>query len=74
MIKYRIDIIVRLILAIAIVGLLMLPSAVLYTLPEHRALRIVLIMLFTLLFSSALAVFTKAYVTPPAYPENSVPG
>lgn len=58
--KYHIDVIVRLILTITTVSLLMLPSAVLYILPEHRALKIVLILLFTLLFSSALTVFTKA--------------
>lgn len=58
----RIDVIVRLILTITTVSLLMLPSAVLYLLPEHQALKIILIMLFTLLFSSALTIFTKAYV------------
>lgn len=65
--RYHIDVIVRFILTITTVSLLMLPSAVLYILPEHRALKIVLVLLFTLLFSSALAVFTKAYVTPIPY-------
>ncbi len=61
--KYHIDVIVPLILTVTTVSVLMLPSAVLYILSEHRALKIVLMMLFTLLFSSALTVFTKAYVT-----------
>ena len=58
--KHRTDIVVRLILTLTTVGLLVGPSAVLFVVPEHHTLKIVLIMLFTLLFSAAVSVFTKA--------------
>ncbi|KAK0513549.1 hypothetical protein JMJ35_003913 [Cladonia borealis] len=58
--KYRMDVLVRLILTLTTVGLLVGPSAILFFVPDHRTLKIVLIMLFTLLFSAAVSVFTKA--------------
>ncbi|KAL8707662.1 MAG: hypothetical protein Q9220_007324 [cf. Caloplaca sp. 1 TL-2023] len=57
---YRVDILARLILTIVSVVLLMAPTALLFLVPEHDILRIMLIMIFTLLFSAALSVFTKA--------------
>ncbi|MCJ1349443.1 hypothetical protein MMC31_007683, partial [Peltigera leucophlebia] len=58
--RYRIDILVRLILTIITVVLLVVPTAVLYEVSGHAALKIGLIMLFTLLFSMALGILTKA--------------
>ncbi|KAI4213230.1 MAG: hypothetical protein LQ351_004176 [Letrouitia transgressa] len=58
--KYRIDILARLILTIVSVVLLMAPTAVLFLTNGHGILKILIIMLFTLLFSAALSVFTKA--------------
>ena len=58
--KYRMDVLVRLILTLTTVGLLVGPSAILFVVPGHRTLKIILIMLFTLLFSAAVSVFTKA--------------
>ncbi|KAL8696950.1 MAG: hypothetical protein Q9224_002532 [Gallowayella concinna] len=58
--KKRVDILARLILTIVSVVLLMAPTAVLFLVKEHAVLKIMLIMIFTLLFSAALSVFTKA--------------
>lgn len=58
--KHRTDIVVRLILTLTTVGLLIGPSTVLFVVPGHHILKIVLIMLFTLLFSAAVSIFTKA--------------
>ncbi|KAL9040211.1 MAG: hypothetical protein Q9214_004579 [Letrouitia sp. 1 TL-2023] len=58
--KYRIDVLARLILTIVSVVLLMAPTAVLFLMDGHGILKILIIMLFTLLFSAALSVFTKA--------------
>lgn len=58
--KHRTDIVVRLILTLTTVGLLVGPSTVLFIVPGHPTLKIVLIMVFTLLFSAAVSVFTKA--------------
>ncbi|KAL8729573.1 MAG: hypothetical protein Q9166_004653 [cf. Caloplaca sp. 2 TL-2023] len=58
--KYRVDVLARLILTIVAVVLLMVPTAVLFLVKEHGVLKIMLIMIFTLLFSAALSVFTKA--------------
>lgn len=58
--KYRIDMIVRLVLTLTTVGLLIGPSAVLYTVSGHGPLKIMIIMVFTLLFSVAVSLFTKA--------------
>ncbi|MCJ1458454.1 hypothetical protein MMC28_008827 [Mycoblastus sanguinarius] len=58
--KHRIDVLVRLILTMMTVGLLVGPSAVLFLVSGHSALKIGLIMIFTLLFSLALGVGTKA--------------
>ncbi|KAL9036259.1 MAG: hypothetical protein Q9180_004403 [Flavoplaca navasiana] len=60
--KYRVDTLVRLILAIVAVILLMVPTAVLYLVQEQGILKIVLIMIFTVLFSASLSVFTKAKI------------
>lgn len=58
--KYRIDTLVRLILTTITVLLLVVPTAVLYKVSGHSALKIALIVFFTLLFSIALGVLTKA--------------
>ena len=58
--KYRIDVVVRLTLTVIAVVLLMAPTTVLFLMPGHGILKIILIMLFTLLFSAAMSVFTKA--------------
>lgn len=58
--KHRTDIVVRLILTLTTVGLLVGPSTVLFIVPGHPTLKIVLIMVFTLLFSAAVSIFTKA--------------
>lgn len=58
----RVEGIVLLILTVFIVGLTMLPTAVLFVLPSHGMVKIVLVILFTLLFCVALSIFTKAYV------------
>lgn len=58
--KYHVETVVRLILTSTIVALLMLPSGVLYVLPGHRVLKFALVVVFTLLFSSTLTIFTKA--------------
>ena len=38
----------------------MAPSAVLFLMDGHGILKVLIIMIFTLLFSAALSVFTKA--------------
>ncbi|KAF6240808.1 hypothetical protein HO173_001481 [Letharia columbiana] len=58
--RRRIDIVVRLVLVLTTVGLLVGPSAVLYFVNGQSALKICLIMVFTLLFAAALSVCTKA--------------
>ena len=58
--KRRIDMVVRLVLVTITVGLLVGPSAVLYFVAGQSALKICLIMIFTLLFALALSVCTKA--------------
>ncbi|KAL9637342.1 MAG: hypothetical protein Q9204_001920 [Flavoplaca sp. TL-2023a] len=60
--KYRVDTLVRLILALVAVILLMVPTAVLYLVQDQGILKIVLIMMFTVLFSTSLSVFTKAKI------------
>ena len=50
----------RLTLTVIAVVLLMAPTTVLFIVPGHGALKIVLILLFTLLFSAAMSIFTKA--------------
>lgn len=58
--KKRVDLLVRLILTIFTVALLMAPTAVLFLVPEHAVVKLVVIVVFTMLFSAALGVFTKA--------------
>lgn len=58
--KRRIDIVVRLVLVLTTVALLVGPSAVLYFVTGQNAMKICLIMVFTLLFAAALSVCTKA--------------
>ena len=58
--KYRIDILVRLTLTIITVLLLTAPTALLFLVTGHNHLKIALIVIFTLLFSASLGVFTKA--------------
>ncbi|KAL8711527.1 MAG: hypothetical protein Q9225_007101 [Loekoesia sp. 1 TL-2023] len=56
----RVDLLVRLILTIVTVMLLMAPTAVLFLVPEHAVVKLMVIVVFTFLFSAALGVFTKA--------------
>jgi len=58
--KRRIDTFVRLIISMLAVALLIAPTVVLFQAEESNALRIIVILLFTLAFSVALSVFTKA--------------
>lgn len=58
--KRRIDFLVRVVLALVTVILLLVPTALLFLVLESNQLRIVTILLFTMLFSVALMVFTKA--------------
>lgn len=58
--KYRIDVLVRLTLTLITVFLLAAPTALLYLVTGHAKLKIGLIVIFTLFFSAALGVFTKA--------------
>ena len=58
--KYRIDFLVRLTLTIISVLLLMAPTALLFLVQGHYKLKLILIMIFTLFFSVAMGVFTKA--------------
>lgn len=50
----------RLIITMLAVALLMAPVVVLFRAEESGAIKIVVILLFTLFFSVALSVFTKA--------------
>ena len=56
----RITHLVRLILVLTIVGLLVGPSAILFFVPGQSALKVCLIMVFTLLFALATTICTKA--------------
>ncbi|KAL8929051.1 MAG: hypothetical protein Q9208_001494 [Pyrenodesmia sp. 3 TL-2023] len=58
--KKRVDLLVRLVLTIVTVALLMAPTAILFLVPEHAVVKLVVIVVFTLLFSAALGIFTKA--------------
>lgn len=58
--KPRVDLLVRLVLTLITVALIVGPSAILFLWPGHNTIKIILIMLFTLLFSLALSAFTKA--------------
>ena len=58
--KRRIDILARLILTIVSTALLVAPTAVLFLVHDSNIVKIMLIMVFTLLFSMALSVMTKA--------------
>ncbi|KAL9604370.1 MAG: hypothetical protein Q9219_000558 [cf. Caloplaca sp. 3 TL-2023] len=58
--KKRVDLLVRLILTGVTVVLLMAPTAVLFLVPEHAVVKLIVIVVFTLLFSAALGLFTKA--------------
>ena len=58
--NYRIDTLVRIILSVTTVALLVGPSAILFLVPGHSTLKILLVMLFSLLFSVMLSACTKA--------------
>ena len=58
--KRRIDTFVRLIITLLAVALLMVPVVVLFADPNGTAMKIVVVLLFTLFFSIALSVFTGA--------------
>ena len=56
----RITHLVRLLLVLIIVGILVGPSAILFFVPGKGALKVCLIMIFTLIFASATTICTKA--------------
>ena len=58
--KYRIDILIRIVLTFTAVSMLLAPSAVLYVVSGHNVLKLLLIGVFTILFSVALHAFSKA--------------
>ena len=54
------DTFVRLLITILAVALLMVPVVVLFRDSEDTGIKIVVVLLFTLVFSMALSIFTKA--------------
>ncbi|KAK4994332.1 hypothetical protein LTR66_005604 [Elasticomyces elasticus] len=58
--KRRIDTLVRLLITMLAVALLMAPVVVLFRAEESDAIKIVVVLLFTVFFSVALSMFTKA--------------
>lgn len=58
--KRRIDIFVRLIITMLAVALLLVPVVLLFGTEESTAIKILVILLFTMFFCVALSVFTKA--------------
>ncbi|KAL8904970.1 MAG: hypothetical protein Q9207_002923 [Kuettlingeria erythrocarpa] len=58
--KSRVDYLVRTILTVITVILLMAPTAILFLVPERRAIRFMVVLVFTLLFSVVVTIFTKA--------------
>lgn len=58
--KRRIDFFVRLLITVLAVALLMAPVVVLFRAEESGGVKILIILLFTLFFSLALSIFTKA--------------
>ena len=58
--RHRIDILIRIVLTISAVSMLLGPSAALYLVAGHNALKLLLIGTFTVLFSAALHTCSKA--------------
>lgn len=58
--KSRIDTFVRLVITFLAVALLMAPVVVLFSAQKSGPFKIAIILIFTLFFSAALSVFTKA--------------
>lgn len=58
--KHRIDVLIRILLTITAVSMLLAPSAVLYVVSGHNVLKLLLIGVFTVLFSAAMHAFSKA--------------
>lgn len=58
--KSRIDLFVRIIVCLLAVALLVLPVVLLFAVPEKSALKIVVLLSFTLFFCVCISVFTKA--------------
>lgn len=58
--RHRIDVFVRIVLTCIAVGILIVPSALLYLLPGHSQFKIALVAVFTGLFSLMLGVSTRA--------------
>ena len=58
--RHRIDILIRIVLTFSAVSMLLGPSAALYLVTGHNALKLLLIGTFTVLFSAALHTFSKA--------------
>ena len=56
----RIDLLVRITFSLVAVLLLLVPTAILFLVPQSNTIRLVTILLFTLLFSGALMIFTNA--------------
>lgn len=76
---FRVDALVRLVLCITIVVLLIAPTWILFILSERNIMKIIVIMIFTLLFSTAISYFSKArrnevsfhYILPHQAPTNT---
>ena len=60
--KGQVEKMIRIILTISTMVFLMVPTTILYLLPGHGIVKIIIILVFTLLFSSVLTHLTKAYV------------
>lgn len=58
--KHRIDILIRLIITVLAVALLLAPVVVLFREQDSGTVKIMVILVFTLVFSLALSIATKA--------------
>jgi hypothetical protein len=58
--KSRIDLLVRIIICLLAVALLVAPVVLLFSVPERNALKILVLLSFTLFFCVCISVFTKA--------------
>jgi hypothetical protein len=58
--KYRIDLLVRIIICLLAVVLLVAPVVLLFSVKESNALKVVVLLSFTLFFCICISVFTKA--------------
>jgi hypothetical protein len=58
--KYRIDLLVRIVICLLAVALLVVPVVLLSCIPESNVLKIMVLLGFTLFFCICISVFTKA--------------